>query len=179
MSNGRKAVIYLRTQEAAPSDTELGRLGELHRFAASERYEVVATRIACDPFDSEATEPPAAYTQSREEIRERKIDAIILWHEDRGVPDTFTYEDFIWSNRRPSDLHPNVASQFYANGEEIKNFHIVEDTDLSHETTADVVVTLALALDELAQPDTFDYTRIARKVAGLWRDASRRGVTLT
>lgn len=74
--------------------------------------------------------------------------------------------------------HGRAVSQEYEEGEPITNFHMVEDTDFSHESTADVVVTLHDALEELAQTDRFDYTATARKVAGLWREAARRGIHL-
>lgn len=70
------------------------------------------------------------------------------------------------------------ASWHFQEGEVIENPHITEDTDLSYESTADLVITLVDALDELAQPDRSDCTATARKVAALWRAVKERGVIL-
>ncbi|MFE2934843.1 hypothetical protein [Streptomyces sp. NPDC059278] len=70
------------------------------------------------------------------------------------------------------------ASWHFQEGKVITNLHIVDDTDLSDESTADLVITLVDALDDLAQLDRFDYTATARKVAGLWREVKWRGVVL-
>lgn len=92
-----RAVLYLRIQTERPTDADLDRLSELRAYADRHGYNTVGTLVVTDPFDSEDTELPAAYRQSRQELREGAIDVIVQWHEDRGEPDTLTRDDFFWA----------------------------------------------------------------------------------
>lgn len=71
----------------------------------------------------------------------------------------------------------SVAAQ-YQSGQVLTLGPLTVDEDLSDETTADLVVTLAYHLGELAEPDRFGYVGVALKVGVLWREVSRRGVVL-
>ncbi len=77
-------------------------------------------------------------------------------------------------------LAPTQGASSYAaaGGREIEALRDSPDADLGGETMADVVVTLAAALDRLAWPDGHDNSETALVVGALWRAARQRGIFL-
>lgn len=73
--------------------------------------------------------------------------------------------------------HRRGVSAQYQGGRLMSQFE-VENGDLSGHAVADLVVTLADTLDELASHTRHDHDRIALRVAGLWRELTWRGLEL-
>jgi hypothetical protein len=75
--------------------------------------------------------------------------------------------------QRMAHMYPNVAAH-YLDGLVLTKLQ----DDLTDESTADLVITLAHHLEMLADSDTYEDGH-AFKVAALWRELAFRGITLT
>lgn len=86
------ALIYLRLQHGPVIEQDdLDRLDILRLYARDNGHTISQVWPVHAPEDS--IEPPNEWWNARQDLTEGRFKVIILWHEDRGEPDTMTRED--------------------------------------------------------------------------------------
>jgi hypothetical protein len=97
------ALIYLRMQTPVMTGEDLARLAVLRQYAVDTGYDIVEAWPVYDPYN--APGGPREWYDAKQDLSEGRFDVIVLWHEDFGVPDTYTQDDL----HTLKTLHPPKA----------------------------------------------------------------------
>lgn len=103
--NVKRAHVYLKV--AGPMLTELDahRLVLLYRAAEQHGVDPETAQIVRER-DEELLDEEKLFPDWRQDLRDGKIDAVVLWHQDLNRPDIITREDVSHGNPVTEDSQP-------------------------------------------------------------------------